>query len=163
MNLQNVIDNYGKIDKGVRVFTFLYFFVFFILLACVAIQILKFDAPFLYTQDGSESVIPHGVFIGLSALTMLPLVFFIPFDIFIGLYGFVKISIHFIFLAAGMEFIPMDMANFQINPLVESFMRILYDSGGFVFNTFVVFCVIIPTSSRYIMWCHRDDKCQMKT
>lgn len=152
MNVQTVIDNYGKIDKSVRSFTFLYFLVFVLLILPSALDVIELNEPMLYTYDidyGTEPIIEHGVFALFGCVALLPVIFLMPFDNFNGFYGFVKMFVYVISVVLSMNFIVWDACDFEeLGYAIEdaAFMNHHIDS---VLCLFFSVCVAIPIISKY--------------
>ena len=168
MNVQTIIDNYGKIDKGVRIFTFLYFLVYVLLILPSALDVIKLNEPMLYTYDvdyGIEPIIEHGVFALFGCVILLPVIFLMPFDRFNGFYGFIKMFVYVISVGLSAYFIAGDASYFEEFGYAIEDAAFMNTHIGSVLCFFFSVCVAIPIISRYAeqLKSIKAAKCQTKT
>lgn len=167
MNLRTIIDNYGKIDKSVRIFTFLYFLVYVLLILPSALDVIELDEPRLYTYDvdyGIEPIIEHGVFALFGCAALLPVIFLMPFDRFNGFYGFVKMFVYVISVGVSTAFIVCDACDFEDLGYAIENAALMNHHIDSVLTLFIMVCVASPIISRYVKQFknNKADRCQLK-
>ena len=168
MNVQTIKDNYGKIDKSVRAFTFLYFLLYVLLILPSALDVIELNEPVLYTYDvdyGIEPIIEHGIFALYGCVILLPVIFLMPFDCFNGLYGLVKIIVYVITVTLSTYFIAGDASYFEEFGYAIEDAAFMNQNIEAVFHIFLIVCVAIPIISKYIeqLKIIKAAKCQTKT
>jgi hypothetical protein len=167
MNVQTIIDNYGKIDKSVRVFTFLYFLLYVLLILPSALDVIELNEPMLYTYDvdyGIEPIIEHGVFALFGCAALLPVIFLMPFDRFNGFYGFVKMFVYVITVALSMGFIVADACDFEDLGYAIENAALMNHHIDSVLTLFTMVCVATPIIFRYVeqLKNNKADRCQTR-
>ena len=160
MNVQKIIENYSKLDKFVRSFTFA-FIVF-----SAAVNVSELNEPLLYTYDteyGIDAIINHGVFGIMGVGMFLPVVFLMPFDRFKTLSDLFKMPLYAIVAYISLSFIIGDAIHFDDFGYAIDNAAFMNQYLEVIFYFFMLGCVVIPIVLHQMQLYSKEWVCHTKT
>lgn len=162
MNVQTIKDNYGKIEKPIRIFTLAYLATLIGSIVAVAMEVVKLN-EYIFFDSMGEGAITCGTLALVGCGAMLPSLILMPLSRYALLQDGIKYIIYFINFAVGYTLLIIDASCFEDYGYSTEIPLLMSNHLDSVLQIFGVFCVVIPILLHQLKLYSKEWVCQTKT